>query len=100
MTGITRVECDAAIRASLEGLQFEGIDELLAEAGIDALPYDERYLDEVIARFVAVLTSRIRVIEAESQRWAAIADAANREATKFAIEFERFCRLAVSRTVH
>ena len=100
MTGVTRHECDTAIRASLEGLKFEGIDELLAEAGIETLPYDDAYVDAVIVRLTGILSARVRAIEAQAKAWADIADAAEHEAARFAIEFERFRQLAVASIVH
>ena len=95
---MTRQEYDAGIRAGLEALKFEGIDELMGE--VAALPFDDDYLGAVIARLTDILNARVRTIQAEAETWAAIADEAKRQAATFAIEFERFRQLAVSSTVN
>lgn len=94
---MTRQECDAGIRAALEAMKFEGIDEMMR--GLEALPFDDAYLDAVIAHLTSVLEHRLRVMHAEAQFWADGADEINRQAAACVAEFEHFRQLDITSTV-
>ena len=98
LAGATREQFDASIREGLERLNVEGIDELLREC--EAWPFDCTYLDAVIAHLTSVLNHRLRVVQAEAQFWAEVADEMNQQAAHFAAEFEKFRRLDVTSTIH
>jgi hypothetical protein len=94
----SRAEVEAVIRKALVGLGVEDVDALMA--GVEALPFDEQFVQASVVAITAHLARRATAMQAECVALKAQADEADQRHALFMRQWAAFQSLVVANTIH